>query len=285
MISQLAPAHLGVPGPDEVAQVCGNGWTGQVDALEQPVDGVTQLGGMQPEPAAVPVGPLPRRRPHADDPLRVVAVRAALEERDCAVGEPGNAVERRLGSDGELVKARRRRRDRLARAFEQGQLAVRGDRRPGTVSGTTGGGGSGCPRSTRSSTVAAPRSTSTGPFAAPPRASSRRPRRFEHPSDRRLAVRVHGVADGARDDEPFLRTRHRHVVETEALRPLRVLPLRLDVLVGDGADPGSRRRMRDLEAEAPVREGEDVGDGRAASARVRDHDDLELEALGRVDRE
>ena len=43
--------------------------------------------------------------------------------------------------------------------------------------------------------------------------------------------------------------------------------------------------MRDLEPEAPVREREDVGDGRTASARVRDHDDLELEPLGRVDRE
>ncbi len=73
-VLDLALARVRVPGSDEVAQVRGNGWPGQVDALEQPVDGVAELGGMQREPAAVSVRPLPRRRPHADDPLRVVAV-------------------------------------------------------------------------------------------------------------------------------------------------------------------------------------------------------------------
>src|SRR6185503_14495067 len=87
----------------------------------------------------------------------------------------------------------------------------------------------------------------------------------QNPPDRRLVARVHGVPDRARDDEPLLRTRHRDVVETETLGLLRMLPLLLDVLVGDRAHPGSRRGMRHLEPEAPVRERENVGDGRTAS--------------------
>ena len=43
--------------------------------------------------------------------------------------------------------------------------------------------------------------------------------------------------------------------------------------------------MGDLEPEAPVRQREDVGDRRTAAAGVRDDHDLELEALGGVDRE
>ena len=59
----------------------------------------------------------------------------------------------------------------------------------------------------------------------------------------------------------------------------------LDVAVRLGADPRARRGVRDLEAEATVGEGEDVRSRRPAPPRVRDDDDLELEALGRVDRE
>src|SRR5918993_5588750 len=59
----------------------------------------------------------------------------------------------------------------------------------------------------------------------------------------------------------------------------------LDVAIRLGADPRTRRGMRNLEAEPAVGKGEDVRDGRPASTRVRDDDDLELEALGRVDRQ
>ena len=58
-----------------------------------------------------------------------------------------------------------------------------------------------------------------------------------------------------------------------------------DVLVGLGADACPRRRVRDLEAEPPVGQGEDVRRGRTAAPCVRDHHDLELQPLGGVDRE
>ena len=150
-----------------------------------------------------------------------------------AVGEPGNAVERRLRNDGELAQAGRRRRDRLAGAFEQGQLAVRGDRQRDGLGPT----GRRRARAARGRRGAAPSQRRARPrpgrSAAPLRASSRRPSRFStHPIGVSSLASV-GVPDRARDDQPLLRTRHRDVVETEALGLLRVLPVRLDVLVGD----------------------------------------------------
>ncbi len=107
---------------------------------------------------------------------------------------------------------------------------------------------------------------------------------IEHPADRRLLGSVAGHPERSRDEEPIPGARHRDVVEAETLGTLGMVVVLLDVAVGLRADPRPGRRMRDLEAEAPVGEREDVRDGRPGATRVGDHDDLELEALGRVDR-
>ena len=100
----------------------------EVDELEQPVDGVADLGRREPAlPGAASRARRAARMP--DDPLGVVAVRAALEERERAVREPAHVVERRRGhalSSGERGAERRQRR--AARAVEERELAVR--RRP-----------------------------------------------------------------------------------------------------------------------------------------------------------
>ena len=82
----------------------------QVDELEQAVDGVPDLGRGQP---ALPGNRSVRvRGPHAGHPLGVVAVRAALEERERAVREPAHVVKRRLGQRLDRREHRRERRQR-----------------------------------------------------------------------------------------------------------------------------------------------------------------------------
>ena len=112
-----------------------------------------------------------------------------------------------------------------------------------------------------------------------------KPESAQHPSDRRLLADVGRISDRSGDDEPLLRAGHRDVVEAQPLGLLGALPMSPDVLVGLGADACPRRRVRDLEAEPPVGQGEDVRRGRTAAPCVRDHHDLELQPLGGVDRE
>ena len=79
----------------------------EVDDLEQPVHRVADLG--REEPRLPRDGAVRPRLPHPRDTLRVVAVGAALEERERAVGEASHVVQRRL----------RQRLDRRERGSER----------------------------------------------------------------------------------------------------------------------------------------------------------------------
>ena len=126
---------------------------------------------------------------HPGDALGVVAVRAALEERERAVREPRDAVERRLGDDGELAQARRGRRQRLARALEQRELARLGDGTPRARAVTAR------PAGVRLSAVDPQDDRGRAaldldrPVGRPSRASLVEPEPAEHPADRRLVAR------------------------------------------------------------------------------------------------
>ena len=93
--------------------------------------------------------------------------------------------------------------------------------------------------------------------------------------------------DGTRDDEPLLRTRHRHVVEAQALGSLRFLPCLLDRLVVEGAAVLRGHGIGDAEAEAAVGQRKNlVGRRRNAIAPgVGDDHNIELEALRGMDGE
>ena len=100
----------------------------QVDELEQAVHRVADLGRRQP---ALPGDRAVRvRRPHAGDALGVVAVGAALEERERAVGEPAHVVQRRLRQrlDRREHRRERRQRRRLAGREERELAGLRLDR-------------------------------------------------------------------------------------------------------------------------------------------------------------
>ena len=89
---QLLVGHRRIPGA-HLLDVRQRG-RGQVDELEQAVHRVADLG--RDQPASPGDRPVRVRGPHAGDPLGVVAVRAALEERERAEREPAHVVQRRL---------------------------------------------------------------------------------------------------------------------------------------------------------------------------------------------
>ena len=180
----------------------------EVDELEQPVHGVADLGRRQPAAPA----PRPGALAQAGDPLGVVAVRAALEERERRVGELANAVERR---------AARHRRElgqppAVARAGAGGSASKRlswpsSRPRPARRLGRRG------------ALAAVDADEERGAAAlelerrprSPPSSGSQSSLR-EHPADRRVAP----LADGARDEQPVDRPRHRDVVEAQPLGPV-----------------------------------------------------------------
>ena len=248
----------------------------QVDLLEQHVDGVADLGRREPALALVHRPELPLVRPEADDPLDEVAVRAAVEEGDRRVRQAPRAMERRLRHFGERRKRRRiQRLVPVGRDGEELELLERGRLRGRLLLGEP-----------------VDPQEQPGPVALDlDRAALRvvelpRLEPLEHPADRRARVRP-ALADRARDDQPVDRAGHRHVVEAPPLGLLGVALGALDALVVGGREAPAARRIGDAEAEPPVREAEDlVGVGPpAVAARVRDDDDLELEPLGRVDRQ
>ena len=110
----------------------------------------------------------------------------------------------------------------------------------------------------------------------------------EHPADRRGAIGSPPRVDRARDDQAVDRARHRDVVEAEPLRAFLVALGVADLLEAEDRLPVAARRVHHAEAEATVRERDDlVRAARPArvAPRVGDHDDLELEALRGVDRQ
>src|SRR6266508_4500007 len=109
----------------------------------------------------------------------------------------------------------------------------------------------------------------------------------EHPADRRRLVRRPFGIDRPRDDQPVDRTRHRDVIEAEALRSLLFLASLLYGVVGIGTARLARDRIVDAEAEAPVGQGQDLVRGRRCSVatRICDDYDLELQTFRRVDRQ
>ena len=255
----------------------GRGGRAQLDELEQPVHGVADLGRGE---TALPRPPRDPPLAESGDPLRVEAVRAAVEEGERAVGEPPNLMQRRRRHRFErrqLDPARRRLGRKLA---EERELAVPVHRDGRLL------------RHSRQVPVDADEK----PRAAALELDRLVPRRREllvrvqapqHPPDRRLALAPRLGVDRTRDDQAVDRARHRDVVEAEPLRPLLLLLRLPNLLVGEHRPADARRRVDDLEPEAAVRERDDlVGRGRSLVATCVGHDhDLELETLGCVDRQ
>jgi hypothetical protein len=225
----------------------------------------------------------PRRVAQARDALGVVAVRAALEERERRVRQAaGTRMDRRRRDRRELrqrVAARRR-----SRPGSSAKSASCPDVVGPTGSGSTGPARPATRRSTRTRNVAPSRSSSNGASAGRELLLALEP--AEHPADRRVAA----VVDRARDDQPVdRRVSSRRSRGAGARRRSASMPGRAHL-----------RRRRTTPCEAPVagmttlkpkrpsESAEDlVGGGRAARVApgVRDHDDLELEPLRGVDRE
>ena len=222
--------------------------------------GVTDLGRVQPRSAAALDVTAPRDGLHPDDPLGVVAVAAALEERDRAVGEararaqaaaPGSRRARAAAAPAagtsSPAPSKSSELTRLVRLVVDGRshrdLAVRRRRRSGRCAAR------------RPPRPARPRPGRTR------RAGRARRRAASRSSTQPIGVRSSRSlrsVDRARDDQPLHRPRHRDVVEAQSLGLLLRGPRLLDVLVRGRADARARARMRDLEPEAAVGEAEDL---------------------------
>ena len=244
------------------------------------MDGVADLGRRagRCRPGTVPAA---SAAPQPDDALGEVPVRAALEERERAVREPPHAVQRRRAGSRQAARARAprppRRRSRRARRAR----AARG------------------PPAPRRRPPARVRGGRAAPARAPRRARSRQPARradarssSPQPSSRSSTqpMRRRGVPlAGA----PLSRARPRrsggrsHASSrrsTGAAAPLPPLPARRpDLLVLGGRQPLSGVGVGRAEAEAAVRQAEDLVGvrRRAVAACVGDDHDLELEPLRR----
>ena len=243
--------------------------SGEIDALEQLVHGVADLARRETAPAGDAAAPVDG--PESREPLGVEAVRAALEQRERAVGEPTHA----LGRNDDRLERRQQWHDgrrRLGRGLEEGELALLGQLRRGDFD-------------LRLVAV----DPQPEPRLIPHDLAALELLDFEpvqDPSDRRACVTLFGV-DGAGNDQLVDRAGHRHVVEAQ---PFRLVGRQLRVahlVVRERRLPPTRRRIGDLEAEAAVRETDDLLAGRLRPlpARIGDDDHLELEPLGRVDRQ
>ena len=258
---------------------------GKIDELEQPVHRVADLGRRQPAGTATRGG---RHLAHPGHTLGVITVRAALEERQGAVGQPAHLVQRRQGNGRDRRQRRgQRRQRRLADLAEQRELSWldgnlelwQRDR-----------------LSHRNGVRARPVEPQQQPGAVALELDRSRSGLLElrvgvepaeHPADRRRLVGAAVAVDRARDDQPVDRTGHRNVVEAQPLGLLLRLARRLHVLVGVRGRPLPGRRVGDPEPEAAVGKAQDlVAAGRApVAAGIRDDDDLELEPLRGMDRQ
>ena len=259
---------------------------GQVDDLQQAVHRVADLGRDQ---TGLPGdGSVRPRLTHPGDALGVVAVRAAFEERERAVGKTAHVVQRRLRQRLDRRQRRCERRQlRLRPGGEERQLPGRlvDDGRHGLLDRRRRLGGRRRPVDPHEHARAFPLELERRLIGRRELVGAVEP--AEHPADRRLLVGLPLAVDRSGDDQAVDRPRHRDVVEPEPLRLVLRCPGVLDALVAEDAVPSPGRGVGDAEAEASVGEAEDlVGRGRVAiAAGIRDDDDLELEALGGVDRQ
>ncbi len=283
-LGELGVRHRGIPAADELVEVLREHRPREIDALQDAVDGVADLGHVQAASAVVRPARRPRLGAHPDHPLGVVAVRASLEERERAVREARHTHERRLRDLVELSQMRRRRRKCLAGALEERELAVcrndRRSRRGRWRRHRIGLAAVDAEQHRRRSALHLERGIGSAVSRILPQTET-----IQDPPDRRLVARVPRVSDRPGHEQPLLRARHGDVVEAEPLCLLGALAVGPDVLVRGGGHARPGRGMRDLEAEAPVRQCEDVGRGRAVAPCVGDHHHLELEPLRGVDRQ
>ena len=217
---QFVVARERIARANERLEVLRDAGCGQVDPLEQPVHGVADLGrGERGLPLAGPAG-----RAHSRDSLRIEAVRAALEQREGAVGEPTDPVGGRSGDGLELGKRRNLdpRRDGLA-GGEERQLGLFLHRlrlglarvRPKAVDAQN-----------EARVVADDLERCVAGALELLRAEA-----LEHPADRRLGVGGATRVERAGHDQPVDRTRHRDVVQAAALVLLGLGLHVLDLLV------------------------------------------------------
>ena len=194
----------------------GRGRRREVDQLEQPVHRVADLGRGEARPS--PGRAAGRRLAHARDALGVVAVRAALEERERGVRElphargaaaPGPARAPAAGSgarpapSGSAAKSASCPAPRRRRSLGLASSAA-------PASGASG----------RPERGAARRRARARP--APPRPGELRPRRRAAPSTQPIGVASSALleVDRAGHDQPVDRARHRDVVEAQPLGAL-----------------------------------------------------------------
>ena len=215
------------------------------------------------------------RRAHAGEPLGVEAVRAALEERERAVRQAADALERRRARPARAAAAQARQAAPGAPgASNSVSCASAAARRRGSCS---------APGANRSTREPEPR------LAPDELAVLERPRRRAGASTQPIGVRAsrRSGIDRAGDDQPVDRARHRDVVEAHPLGLLGVVLRLAHRLVLERGHALAARRIDDLEAEPAVRKADDLLAARARPlpAGVGDDHDLELEPLRGVDRQ
>ena len=104
---ELVVAHPRIPATDAYGQIVRREWLLQVHELEEAVDRVADL--RRSEARRTGHGASLVGRPHADDPLGVVAVRAPVEQRERTERKASNAMDRRHGNLAERLHCRHER--------------------------------------------------------------------------------------------------------------------------------------------------------------------------------
>ena len=251
---------------------------GEIDELEQAMHRVADLGRLQARASLH----RPSLFPQPCDALGVVAVRAALEERERRVRETAHPVQRRRRERRELGQAVAERGRVHRQLREERELAASST---ATGSGSASGGrGSPVVDGEHEARVSAfeldrlgGRAFHLGLGAEP----------LEHPADRRLAILPAVRVDRAGDDQPVDRAGHRDVVEAQTLRlVVGVLGL-AHVLVVEDALALARHRVDARGSRSARRCATRISsvDGAPAdvAAGVGDDHHLELEPLRGVD--
>ncbi len=167
-------------------------------------------------PGRRPGPPAPRRSlAQAADALGVVAVRAALEERERRVGELPDPVERRRRRPARSSGSTQPRTGGAEGSSPKSASCALARRSPAARAARAAVGG-GDVRDRRATRNDAPATLELEDRAAGGELLLAVELR-EHPADRRVAL----LADGARDEQPVDRPRHRDVVEAQALGAVR----------------------------------------------------------------